>query len=123
MIESLGNSGDYSSRQKQLPTTYRLFNVVYNKRTVAHSFSVVVSRRSFDGLFLQPHVCIFSGNFSEGHTTTSVHSAQARSLLGTLLACSYFYSSPAGLLGRQRVDIGYEKLKLTSGRVTMATTS
>ena len=32
-------------------------------------------------------------------------------VLGTSLACSYFYSSPAGLLGRQRVDIGYEKLK------------
>ena len=32
-------------------------------------------------------------------------------VLGTLLTCSYFYSSPAGLLGRQRVDIDYEKLK------------
>ena len=31
-------------------------------------------------------------------------------VLGTSLACSYFYSSPAGLLGRQRVDICYEKL-------------
>ena len=31
-------------------------------------------------------------------------------VFGTSLACS-FYSSPAGLLGPQRVDIGYEKLK------------
>ena len=36
---------------------------------------------------------------------------------------SHFYSSPAGLLGRQQVDIGYEKLKLMSGRPMMVTRS
>ena len=54
----------------------------------------------------------FSGSFSGGRVTTSVQCTAARTLLHTSLASSHFYSSPAGLLGRKRVDIGYEKLKL-----------
>ena len=109
---------------------YRLFNVVYKKTgcfesnftsvdvVSAYLLVDVVSTGFF---FLQPHVHIFLRGVSQ---FCAVHSKKFVTYLAPRWpVATFIHSSPAGLLGRQRVDIGYKKLKLTSARPTMVTRS